>query len=344
MARKPSQRAGKQSGNAAKAGPSAASPALEVVDPAWIVKALAVCVLAAAILGYAAICLLLYQGSWQLMLHPSPTADRTPAAVQVPFDALRFDAAETGTPRLAAWWIPAGRPNAATLLYLRDGQGSLSADVDRLKLLHEAGANVFAFDYRGFGQSDPTHPNEARMSEDAAAALDYLLNTRHIPAAMIVPYGVGLGAALATQLAAAHPELPALIVDNPDPYASDRVRAAEQSRLLPTGLLLHDRFNLAGPLAAARQPKLLIVGGPFARQPEHNPSTVALFSRIPAPKRTLDLGTVQNPSYPAERADADLTEAVARFLDEYLPQTVPVTPLMTDSAPGAANGRPAAIR
>ena len=82
------------------------------------------------------------------------------------------------------------------------------------------------------------------MQQDAQTALDYLTQTRHIPAKTIIPYGAGLGAALAAQLAAQHPELPALILESPipDPYAL----AAHDPRasFVPLRLLFHERFDI----------------------------------------------------------------------------------------------------
>jgi hypothetical protein len=158
---------------------------LEVVHPLWLVKALGLTLLAAILCAYLAVCLLVYQGGWQLMLHPTHTISNTPTAA---FTPIRFDAAETGTPRLAAWWIPAEAPNpiTPTILFLHDGTGDLSDSARLLDLLHTANVNIFAFDYRGYGQSAGPHPTEARMAQDTAAALDYLTNTRHIPASTIV--------------------------------------------------------------------------------------------------------------------------------------------------------------
>ena len=220
-----------------------ARPVIENIDPRWLVKALLLTILAAAICAYLALCLLIYQGGWQLLLHPAAQngtqIDVTPST---PFQAIRFDASATGTPRLSGWWIPADSgpfvTPARTMLYLHDGTGSLSTTVRELALLHQAKVNIFAIDYRGFGRSEGPHPTEARMLEDSNAALDYLINTRHIAATEIVPYGVGLGAVLAAKLAGTHPELPAVIIDSPDPgclRASDHRRPGSSTPHAPAG-------------------------------------------------------------------------------------------------------------
>ena len=283
----------------------------EVVHPLWLVKALGATVLAAIVCAYAAVCLLVYQGGWQLMLHPGHAITSTPTAG---FQALRFDAAETGTPRLAAWWIPAESSTASTptILFLHDGSGDLSDAARLLDLLHTANVNVFAFDYRGYGQSAGPHPTEARMAEDAAAALDYLTNTRHIPAATIVPYGQGLGAVLAAQLADSHTELPALIVDTPHPDAFRDATDAGKARLLPMRLLVQEHFDLAAALKGSAKPKLLLADDPFGAAGAQSAANEALFRTVADPKMTVTFGHTG--------ANAEYIQAVDRFLDEYLPR------------------------
>lgn len=287
--------------------PRAAAP--ETIDPRWLLKALALTIAAAVVLAYLAVCLLIYQGGWQRILHPSPSIDQTPAQFAIPFEIIRFDAAATGTPRLTAWWLPA-LPSAPTILFLHDATGSLSAATPTLALLHRANLNIFALDYRGFGQSQGPHPTEARMTEDTAAALDYLINTRHIPSSSIVPYGLGLGAPLAVVLANAHPELPAVIVDQPDPDASARIAADTQTRLLPMHLLLRDRFDIRAALALDHHPKFLLADSPFGSQPTRLKANQELFRQAPDPKLTV---TFQR----AGTEDAYLA-AIHRFLDENL--------------------------
>jgi pimeloyl-ACP methyl ester carboxylesterase len=263
----------------------AARRQVEIVDPRWLAKALGLTILAAVLCAYLAVCVLVYAGSWQLILHPSPKVDAKPS---IPFQPIRFDSAETGTPRLTGWWIPAESGPAATILFLHDGSGSLSNSVRTLELLHQTNVNVFAFDYRGFGQSDPPHPSEARMTEDTAAALDYLVNTRHIAATTIVPYGVGVGAALAVNLTQSHPELPTLIIDNPDPDASARPASDSRAHLVPIRFLIQDHFDI-GSLRSNSRPKLLITGGPADTAPERDKSNAAFFTSVTEPKFTIDI-------------------------------------------------------
>jgi pimeloyl-ACP methyl ester carboxylesterase len=286
---------------------------VEVVDPVWLLKALGISFAAAVVCAWLTVCLLFYQGEWQLVLHPSRVVDRTPSSLGVGYEAVRFDAGETGEPRLTGWWAPAlagSKYGGLTVLYLHDGTGSLSATVPKVARLHAAGLAVFAFDYRGFGESDAAgHPTEARMEEDSAAALEYLAGTRHLAAGTVIVYGVGLGGSLAAGLARANPGIAALVVDNPDPDARATAVAAKPSRTVPVGLLFRERFEIAGALGVVKMPKLLIAGGPnFSGGAGRIEALQDLYRRAASPKFAVTL--------PVGGDDGEYRRAVLRFLDE----------------------------
>jgi pimeloyl-ACP methyl ester carboxylesterase len=297
----------------------------EVVDPVWLLKALGVMALAAIVCAWLALCLLYYQGSWQLVLRPSHSVDQTPSSLGIPFEQVHFDASETGQPRLSGWWIAAAPPPvsgaitttakyaAGTILYLHDGSGSLSAALPTVALLHSLGVNVFAFDYRGFGASDASsHPTSETMTSDAAAALNYLTSGRHVAADHIVPYGTGLGAALAAVLAKNNGELPAVVLDNPDPDPTRTAIAAHPSGIVPIRLLYHEHFEIAGPLATLPTPKLLVEGGPNARvYGEQGQALQSLLHGAASPTSSVTL--------PAAHFDSPYLQALSMFLDRYLP-------------------------
>lgn len=298
--------------------------AAEIVDPIWLIRALVLSIIAALLCGYATLCLLYHQGTWQLILHPTHAVDRTPATAGLPYTDVRFDASEIGQPRLTGWWIPAESPNPAearyaafTILYLHDGSGSLADTIPMLSGLHSTGLNVFAIDYRGFGASDSSvHPSEARMSQDTVAAFDYLTSTRHIRAPNIVPYGVGLGAYLAANLAQSHPDLPAVVLDNPDPDPLAPA-VAQRSRFIPVRLVSGHPFDIAKRIATIITPKLLISGGPGSAGASRVPGTLkALFQSAADPSVAVTL--------PSGGGEGDYQATLKRFLAEHLPIGLPV--------------------
>lgn len=318
----------------------------EPIDPVWLLKAGAVTLLVALVMAYGSICFYVRYGAWRNLLRPMAAIEQTPSEA---YTAVRFDSIETGSPRLTGWWIPAPGSEAVaaaapTLLFLHGGDGSLGSNGAELDELHQAGVNLFAIDYRGYGQSQGPHPTEQTMTEDSSAALSYLVDSRHLAPATIIPYGVGLGAVLAAGLVQNHPELPVVGIDNPWPNAAKQVMDDPQYRFLPIGLLLPDRFDLEDPLNKIEKPKLLINGGPGAAESRHltpalNADSYATSARLSAYFRSVSDPKMIVSGLPAHaygklaqdatvsRSDNDkrLSEAVSRFLGVYLPGVKPAT-------------------
>lgn len=287
------------------------SPPPETIDPIWLFKALAVVIVLASICGYLALCLLFYQGQWQIVLHPVRTATAPQSIDGAAFQVIRFAPDDSAIPQLTGWWIPSdtgGRYHDTTVLFLPSGDGSLADSIPTLAALHTVGINIFAFDYRGYGQSANVRPNQRKMAEDAGSAWQYLTNSRAIPARQVIPYGTGTGASLAAQLAIAHPEIPALILDSPRADLLASVQLDPRSRFVPVNLLFHEDFPLAKPLETLRTPKLLLSNSTSSDQPP------AAFRTASDPMITVEFNA----------ASKTLKgQTFARFLDQYLPQSVP---------------------
>lgn len=263
--------------------------------------ALAIVLVAAAACVYATLCLLFYQGQWQLVLHPLKNITTTPAAKGIKFDDVKFAYTETGQAQLDGWWVPAeagARYSGSTVLYLHGGAGSLSDTVDDLAALHSLGINVFAFDYRGFGRSAGPVPHEKRMNEDGEAAWTYLTDTRHIAAKEIVMYGVGLGASVAAEVAARHGAA-GLVLDGPSDAARKVIGADARARIVP-GWLVRERFDPEETLKRLAVPKL------FLDRDGAKSRTAELYRAAADPKEYFEL---KQGGYEA---------TLGRFLDEVL--------------------------
>lgn len=301
----PSQRTAQSQRNAAASRRSPrpqSSSSPELIDPRWLLKALAIVIVAALLCAWGTLCLLYYQGQWQIVLHPSRTVAATPASLGLNFTELHFDDDATGQPQLDGWLIPEATSSAPTVLFLHSADGSIADDLPRALTLHNAGLNVLLFDYRGYGRSTGKHPTESSMQEDAAAALNYLVSTRHVAAQDIILYGNGVGCSLAAQLAAAHPSVPAIILDAPDGDLLSRAAHDPRSALVPARILFNQIFPLAEPLRALATPKLLISYMDAA------PPAATLVNAA-NPKVTLEL--------PSPNA-LPLVAAIRRFVDQYV--------------------------
>jgi len=226
------------------------------VSGRWILKAVAIAIALATACCWAVLCLLFWQGSWQLLYHPTSGIAQTPDKASLPFVSIDFAADTAGSPQLHGWWIPGNPDSHFTAIFLHGADGNLADTLPTLTNLHNAHLNVFAFDYRGYGQSRFVRPSEARFQQDAESAIDYLINTRHIPAGSIILVGQGLGAILAVEAANFHPEFAGVVVDRPIAAPEDIVFNDPRARLVPARLLVSDRWQISRFDAGLRIPSL----------------------------------------------------------------------------------------
>lgn len=317
------------------------SSAPQLIDPMWILKTLGILIAAALVCGYATLCYLFYQGAWQLVLHPQ----KNTAILQLPgitTEPVAFAVDESGNARLHGYFLASSRSDVKyAVLYLRGGDGSFAVDpgdAGNLRLLHDAGLNVLAFDYRAYGQSaiatgkSIAHPTEETMQQDAAWAFDYLTQQRGYDTSRIIVWGEGVGASLATKLDAAHcakdgslqlatpcsPTLAGLILDQPDVTIPQRVKADPRARIVPAGLLLRDRFELSPVASTSKTPKLLMQTTPpqQSQWSANDKETDRLFHKAGDPSMIVTFLSGQDNF--AARATA-----LRRYLDTWLPSAAP---------------------
>ncbi len=277
------------------------------VSARWILAAMAVALLGAALCVWGVLCLTFWQGSWQLLYHPTVAMTGTPANVGLAFDAIDLAATESGQPQLHGWWIPSASNRRFTAIYLHGANGNIENTVDALIPLHAAGVNVLDFDYRGYGKSQFIHPSERSWREDAESAIAYLRDTRHIPASSLILVGTGLGANLALEVAAAHPEIAGVVLDEPLDTPMDAIFNDSRARLVPAHVLVHDRWDTAGSAANLSIPSLWFYR--ISAQSHVGQIKTETYERVPSRKVRVWL------DHPSEAAK-DYSLALARWLDE----------------------------
>jgi len=123
------------------------------------------------------------------------------------------------------YWILFCLPAGAST-QVRDVQSHLN-DLGAL------GYNVFAFDYRGFGDSSGS-PTEQGLYDDATAAYRYLMRTERVSSTRIILAGQSLGSAVAVDLATRVPAVGLLLFAPIDsvPAVAARVYPWAPARLL----------------------------------------------------------------------------------------------------------------
>jgi uncharacterized protein len=243
-----------------------------------------------------------------LVLHPDRSKPAPASIGGAAFELVHFDVNESGAPQLTGWWIPSesnGRYASETLLYLPSGDGSLAHDEPRLAALHSLGINIFAFDYRGYGQSAAEHPGEQRMDQDAASAWQYLTISRQIPGAKVIPFGEGVGAAIAAQLAATQTQIPGVILESPRTDLLKIVHDDPRTKLLPVRALFHETFDIAARVLNLRTAKLFVLSeGSGSLETARSAAEPKAIAALPASQ-------ANGPAY---------LEQISRFLDQLGPK------------------------
>lgn len=176
------------------------------------------------------------------MIFPKP-----PVKYQLGPDYVTLTAPD-GTKLAARHW-----PNASakyTVLYLHGNYEELGGIGEYLPGMVQAGYAVFAFDYRGYGQSEGA-ATEANLYGDTRLAYEYLRTKLGIPAERIIVYGYSLGGGPGVELAL-HEPVAGLVLQGAFVSA---YRVMTRIPILPW-----DKFNNLGKVPKLRCPVLVIHG------------------------------------------------------------------------------------
>ena len=176
--------------------------------------------------------------------------------------------------RLHAWWIRSPRAEF-TLLFFHGARVNLSGSIYRLRGFREAGFNVVAIDYRGFGRSSPRLPSEESVYEDAEAAIRWFESRVPDPRRRIL-YGHSLGGPIAAEAALRGSGAAALVLE------STFTSVSEMTHL--SGLVT-TRLDLLEKLERLKLPVLIVHGA----EDDLVPPDMArrLYAAARGPKRLL---------------------------------------------------------
>lgn len=137
-----------------------------------------------------------------------------------------------------------------TILFSHGNAENIGQGMDFLHAMRDAGFNVLAYDYSGYGLSTG-RPSERAAYGDIDAAYDYLTGDGGVPAEHIILHGRSLGGAVAADLAARRPA-GGLVLESTFTSALRVVRAYP--------FLPFDRFRTERKLPRVRMPVLVIHG------------------------------------------------------------------------------------
>lgn len=157
-------------------------------------------ILLAALLTLVLLWIMLRWFEHHQVYYPSKRMDFTPAAFRWKFSDVDLKTAD-GV-RLHGWFLPA-EPESANrqrvVLHLHGNAGNISHRLHDYEIFRQAGLNILALDYRGYGRSEG-RPSEGGTYLDAEAAQAWLVKAGFLPKNIIV-WGESLGGGVATELA-----------------------------------------------------------------------------------------------------------------------------------------------
>ena len=243
----------------------------------------------------------------QFIFFPEKELRGSPAQLGLSFEDVEFQAGD-GV-RLHGWFVPGD--GDITWIWFHGNAGNISDRLENLMLLHNhLGANIFLFDYRGYGRSGGRASEEGTY-RDARGALDYVRSRQEVNPAKIVYFGRSLGAAVAAWLATQHSPH-GLILESPFTSVKDMAKRAYPG--LPLYLLVRTKYDSLARIGDVTCPVLVLHGDRDETVPFSHGKK--LFDAANEPKRFYSIaGAGHNDTYiagqePYFRAMADFLKSL----------------------------------
>ena len=249
---------------------------------------------------YIAVSLLLLWGQKRLIFIPDSQIRATPEKYQLDYQDIWIDIKQE---KIHGWWIPSTQESAPTILYFHGNASNNGDVVDNAAIFHQLGLSVLLIDYRGYGKSSPTFPNETIVYQDASSAWQYLTETRQIKPNNIFVYGHSLGGAIAIDLANKQPNMAGLITEGTFTSIKDTGSYNPVFKLFPLGLIVTQRFDSISKISSLQMPLLMFHGDDDEIIPPQ--MATQLYDNAPQPKKLVfiseakhdNLHKTDNPEY-----------------------------------------------
>ncbi|HIN34147.1 MAG TPA: alpha/beta hydrolase [Dehalococcoidia bacterium] len=220
----------------------------------WILGRLAV----GASLAYGVISIVLWtQLEKRFVFFPVAELLYTPNDVNLEYEDVRI---QTSDGLALQGWFISGKaetgPNV-TWLWFHGNGGNIGHRIGELALAHHrTEANIFIFDYRGYGESEGA-PSEKGTYLDSRAVMEYLSSRSDVDSGRIVYLGHSLGAAVAVELALTQPPMAMVLVS---PFASVHDMANLTLPFSPIGWLLRNHYDSISRIQQLDVPVLVLHG------------------------------------------------------------------------------------
>lgn len=134
----------------------------------------------------------------QFLFCPDKDIKELPSDFGLKYEEVEIDL--PGKNKLHGWYVFANKETNKNIIYLHGTKGNVSLYLGGIEQLHKVGANIFIFDYAGFGKSTGKSLIQNTI-DNALSAYDYLVYKRQIKSDDISLFGYSYGGAVALELA-----------------------------------------------------------------------------------------------------------------------------------------------
>lgn len=248
------------------------------------------------------------------MVYPSRVYPAGDWAPQLVHEDVQFRSSD-GT-ALHGWLLPSPQPTSLWVVFFHGNAEHVADCAPELDLVRSSlPANVFVFDYRGYGRSEGS-PKEPGVLADGRAAVEWVCQDHGLTPEQLVLHGRSLGGAVAIDVAS-RLGARALIVERT--FTSMTDVAACHYPWLPIRWLMRNRYENMDKIARFHGPLLVSHGAddeivPFAQAER-------LFAAAGSEHKVFHTMPGASHNSPADRA---FYEQLFRFLRE-LPEPAPAT-------------------
>jgi uncharacterized protein len=266
--------------------------------------------LAIAAVCYLVVLLVLRLSETRMLYVPGGSRALLDPPAELGLDVRKVTVTASDGVRLVSWAMPVDSGSGYWLLICHGNAGNISEAGRPYHYagLRALGLSLFAFDYRGYGESEGA-PTEDGLYRDADAAYRYVRDTLGIPAERIVLFGHSLGSAVAIELASRVPAA-GLILDGA--LTSVVERAQELFPYAPVRWIAASRYHSIERVGELALPKLFL----HARNDEVIPIAHGrrLYEAALPPKRFIELRGTHGDTFDVD--SAAYFDAIGRFVAE----------------------------
>jgi uncharacterized protein len=198
---------------------------------------------------------------YNMFYYPDREEYDSPERAGLAYEHVFFNSAD-GT-LLSGWYIPAKgvanpRDAKGTVIHMHGNAQNMTAHWSFAEFVPSRGYNLFAFDYRGYGDSAPIRPDPKGVFEDSVDALDYLRSRTDIDTGKLFVFGQSLGGMLAIAASGASQKgIRAVLAEAPFHSYSATVK----DKMPGSGLVLDDTYCATTYVAKLSPIPLLLIHG-----------------------------------------------------------------------------------